>query len=129
MRVLLVDDDDSLRRALARAIRLARFEVEAFKSVEALAARGVPERDACLVLDVDLPGIGGIAFRRMLAVVGRDLPTIFITAHEHAEVSEPLAVLGPVAVLYKPFDRKDLLEAIRKACGRSKAVRAPKHPP
>jgi FixJ family two-component response regulator len=115
MRVLLVDDDDSLRRALARAIRLARFEVEAFKSVEALAARGIPERDACLVLDVDLPGIGGIAFKRMLAQAGRDLPTIFVTALEPGEVSEPLAALAPVAVLYKPFDMKDLLEAIGRA--------------
>ena len=115
MRVLLVDDDDSLRRALARAIRLARFEVEAFKSVEALAARGVPEHDACLVLDVDLPGIGGIAYKRTLAQAGRDLPTIFITALEPREVSEPLAALSPVAVLYKPFNKKDLLQAIRKA--------------
>ena len=49
MLVLLVDDDDSLRRALARTIRLAKFEVEAFKSVEALLARGVPERDLALV--------------------------------------------------------------------------------
>jgi FixJ family two-component response regulator len=115
MRVLLVDDNDSLRRALARAIRLARFEVEAFKSVEALAARGVPEHDACLVLDVDLPGIGGIAFKRTLAQAGRDLPTIFITALEPRDLSEPLAALAPVAVLYKPFNKKDLLEAIRQA--------------
>jgi FixJ family two-component response regulator len=115
MRVLLVDDDDSLRRALARAIRLASFEVEAFKSVEALAARGIPDYGACLVLDVDLQGIGGIAFKRMLAQAGRDLPTIFITALEPGEVGEPLAALGPVAVLYKPFDMKDLLEAIGRA--------------
>lgn len=63
--VLLVDDDSSLRRALARAIRLAGFDVEVFQSVESLLARGVPERDACLVLDVDLPGIGGIEGPRM----------------------------------------------------------------
>ena len=72
MHVLLVDDDDSLWRALARTIRLAGFEVEAFESVETLLARGVPERDVCLVLDVDLPGIDGIlsnaqAAQRLLA--------------------------------------------------------------
>lgn len=115
MRVLLVDDNDSLRRALARTMRLARFEVEAFKSVEALLARGLPADDACLVLDVDLPGIGGIAFRRTLAQAGRDLPTIFITALEPGDVSEPLAALAPVAVLYKPFNKEDLLEAIGQA--------------
>ena len=116
MLVLLVDDDDSLRRALARTIRLAKFEVEAFESVEALLARGIPEHDACLVLDVDLPGIGGIEFKRTLAEAGHDLPTIFITALERADVSEPLAALAPVAVLYKPFSKRDLLEAIGQAC-------------
>ena len=115
--MLLVDDDSSLRRALARAIRLAGFDVEAFQSVEGLLARGVPERDACLVLDVDLPGIGGIEFKRTLAAAGRDLPTIFITALEPVEVDESLANLAPVAVLYKPFDKEDLLKAIGRVRG------------
>ena len=114
--MLLVDDDDSLRRGLARTIRLAGFEVEAFRSVEALLGRGIPECDACLVLDVDLPGIGGIEFKRTLVAAGRDLPTIFITALEPAEVNKPLAALAPVAVLYKPFNKEDLLEAIGRAC-------------
>jgi FixJ family two-component response regulator len=115
--VLLVDDDDSLRRALARTIRMAGFEVEAFPSVEALLTRGVPERNACLVLDLDLPGIGGIELKRTLVDAGHDIPTIFITALDPAEVGEPLAALAPVAVLYKPFNKKDLLEAIGRACG------------
>ena len=115
--MLLVDDDESLRRALARTIRLAGFEVQAFQSVEALLAHGVPERDACLVLDVDLPGIGGIELKRTLSEAGRDLPTIFITALEPGEVGVSLAALAPVAVLYKPLDKKDLLEAIGRARG------------
>lgn len=115
--VLLVDDDDSLRRALARTIRLAGFEIETFESVEALLAQGVPEEHACLVLDVDLPGIGGIEFRRTLADAGRDVPTIFITGLEPADVTESLAALAPVAVLYKPFNKDDLLAAIGRACG------------
>jgi FixJ family two-component response regulator len=116
LHVLIVDDDDSLRRALARTIRLAGFEVEAFQSVEALLAHGMPECDACLVLDVDLPGIGGIELKRTLTEAGRDLPTIFITALEPTDVSTPLTALAPVAVLYKPFDKKALLEAIGRAC-------------
>lgn len=114
--MLVVDDDDSLRRALARSIRLAGFEVEAFRSVEALIAHGIPETDACLVLDVDLPGIGGSELKRSLARAGRDLPTIFITALEPHQVGASLAALAPVAVLYKPFDQRDLLEAIGRAC-------------
>ena len=115
--MLLVDDDDSLRRALVRTIRLAGFEVDAFRSVTALLARGVPERSACLVLDVDMPGIGGVDFKRTLVEAGRDLPTVFITALEPAEVGDSLAAFAPLAVLYKPFNKKDLLEAIGRAHG------------
>lgn len=115
--MLLVDDDESLRRALARSIRLAGFEVAVFQSVESLIAQGVPERDACLVLDVDLPGIDAIEFKRALADGGRDLPTIFITALEPAQIGAALSALDPVAVLYKPFNQDALLEAIGRACG------------
>jgi len=117
LRVLLVDDDDSVRRALARAIRRAGFDVQAFRSVEALQALGLPEGEACLVLDVNLPGIDGIAFKQALSAGSNDLPTIFITALEPAKVSEALAALSPVAVLYKPFDNDDLIAAIERAHG------------
>jgi FixJ family two-component response regulator len=112
-----VDDDESLRRALARTIRLAGFEVETFPTVEALLARGLPDADACLVLDVDLPGISGIELKRTLVVARRDLPTVFITALAAEEVDEPLAALAPVAVLHKPFNKDDLLAAIGRARG------------
>lgn len=115
--MLLVDDDESLRRALVRAIRLAGFEVAAFASVESLIAHGVPEHDACLVLDVDLPGIGAVALKQALADGSRDLPTIFITALEPAQIAATLAAFDPVAVLYKPFNQNALLEAIDRACG------------
>jgi FixJ family two-component response regulator len=118
LRVLLVDDDDSLRRALVRTIRLAGYRVDGYASVEALVAAGVPERDACLVLDVNMPGIGGIAFKRRLVEGGRDLPTIFITALEPQDVDTPLAAFAPVAVLYKPFKNEALLDAIGRACDR-----------
>jgi CheY-like chemotaxis protein len=63
--------------------------------VEALLARGIPERDACIVLDVDLPGIGGIELKRTLIAAKRDLPTVFITALPPVEVRKPLAALSP----------------------------------
>ena len=117
LRVLLVDDDDSVRRALARTIRCAGMDVRAFRSVEALVAHGLPEHDACLVLDVNMPGIDGIAFKRALAAMGNDLPTIFITALEPEKVDAALAALSPVAVLHKPFNNNELLDAIERAHG------------
>lgn len=115
--VLIVDDDASLRKALARTIRVTGFEAHGYDSVEALLEAGMPEHDACLILDVDLPGCGGIAFKKMLSKTGRDLPTIFITALERERVSETLAALDPIAVLYKPFSNEELLAAIDRARG------------
>jgi FixJ family two-component response regulator len=115
--VLLVDDDDSLRRALLRTIRLAGFDAYGYESVESLLIAGIPESNALLVLDVDMPGIGGIAFKRTLVRAGRDVPTIFITALEPEDVSVPLAALGPVMVLYKPIRTDVLLHAIERTGG------------
>lgn len=121
--MLLVDDDDSLRRALVRTIRLEGFDVAGYASVAALIAAGVPERDACLVLDVNMPGVSGIAFKRTLVDAGRDLPTVFITALEPDDVGASLAAVAPVAVLYKPFKNADLLAAIGRAAAGAERAR------
>jgi FixJ family two-component response regulator len=115
--VLLVDDDESLRRALQRAIRLGGFTVEAYPSVDALFAHGLPGRGSCLVLDVDLPAISGIDLKRSLVEAHLDLPTIFITALEPSKVNDVLIAFEPVAVLYKPFDKAALMDALRRASG------------
>ena len=114
--MLLVDDDESLRRALVRALRLAGFDVEVFASAESFLARGVEDDDACLVLDIDLPGMDGIACKRKLEASGRDLPTVFITALPAAEIRGPMTAFSPVAVLYKPFNKDDLIAAVGRAC-------------
>ena len=111
-RVLLIDNDASLRRALGRLMRLAGFEVESFASVEALLDSGSLGQEACLVLDVDMPGAGGIEFKQALVEAGRDRPTVFITASEREGLDAQLARLHPVAVLRKPFTKEDLLEAL-----------------
>ena len=116
LNVLLVDDDESLRRALARAIRLAGFDVEAFASAEVFLAHADSDSGACLVLDVDLPGMDGIDCKRVLEASDRHLPTVFITALPASQVSASLAALAPVAVLYKPFNKDELIAAIEEAC-------------
>ena len=120
--VTLVDDDDSLRRALTRAIRLAGFEIDAFESAEALLASRVPHEHSCLILDIDLPGIDGIDLKRALARKGCDMPTVFITALGPSRMGEALAALAPVAVLYKPFDKSALLEAIERGYGFHRSI-------
>jgi FixJ family two-component response regulator len=113
--VLLVENDPSVRRALTRTMQYAGFEVESFASAEALLASGVLEADASLVLDVDMPGIGGAELRQALIESGRDRPTIFITASEREGLDAQLSRLSPVAVLRKPFNKEELLEALARA--------------
>jgi FixJ family two-component response regulator len=114
--VLIVDDNAALRAALVRSMRHAGLSAEAFDSAEALLAHGVPERDACLVLDLKLPGLDGAALSHRLAESGRDLPTVFITAQAPEDVQRPPGG-GAAEVLHKPFDKKHLLDAIGRACG------------
>lgn len=115
-RIVLIDDDDSLRRALGRAIRLAGYDVQAFRSADEFARVGGCNSRDCLVLDVNLPGTSGIEFRNALAAAGANPPTIFITALDCADTDETLTALAPVAVLHKPFTNDDLMHAIGLAC-------------
>lgn len=116
MRVLLVDDDPSLLRALTRALHRAGFGVSAFASVEDFLRHGEPVECRCLVLDVDLPDIGLQSFRQALVAAGSSVPIIFITALEPRELGDPLSGLAPTAVLQKPFSNHSLLTAVERAC-------------
>jgi FixJ family two-component response regulator len=109
-KIVLVDDDDSLRRALARRLRLAGYDVQAFRSAEETIAARPCWSSACLVLDVDLPGMDGIAYRHALNVAGLDPPTVFITALDRGDVKQRMR--EPAVVLHKPFHNDELLVAI-----------------
>jgi FixJ family two-component response regulator len=114
LRVLLVDNDASLRRALARTVRRAGFDVECFASIAALVASGAAKRGGCLVLDIDLPGVGGIDLDQALTGCRQQLPTVFITASGREGRGDLLASLAPVAVLDKPFDGQALLAVLTR---------------
>jgi FixJ family two-component response regulator len=111
-RVLLVDNDASLRRALVRTLQHAGFDVMAFASAEALLASGAVLGGGCLVLDVELPGVGGVELKRALVASGNDLPTVFITASARESLAAQLATFAPLGVLHKPFRSEALLDAL-----------------
>ena len=114
--VMLVEQDDSLRRALVRTLQFAGFDVASFGSVDALLAAGDIGHDACLVLDADALGAGGVELKQALDGAGRGLPTIFTTASGSEALAARLAGLAPVAVLHKPFGKDELLGALGRAC-------------
>jgi FixJ family two-component response regulator len=120
-RIIVLDDDESVCRALARLLRSYGYEVSAFASAGALLASGLPEDTCCLVLDVRMPEMGGVELAEHLHASGRRVPTVFVTAHETEDLRS-LALQG-APVLQKPVDAGRLIAAIDAASGGGAARR------
>jgi FixJ family two-component response regulator len=116
--VFVVDDDDSLRRALERLLRAEGYTVEGFASAEAYLARAAHEGPGCLLLDLALPGIDGLALHARLARDAEALPVVFLSGHADIPASVRAMKLGAIDFLTKPADDKVLLAAVRAALAR-----------
>ncbi len=117
--MIVVDDDASMRRALRRQLQIAGFNPLVFQSAEELLASEFPADDTCLLLDVWMPGMNGIELFRDLAAAGRQLPTILMSGFDDERTRQIMRQAEPVARLFKPFEEKQLLRAIRKALSKS----------
>jgi FixJ family two-component response regulator len=123
--VFLVDDDASVRRALARLIKSAGHNVQTFASArEFLDTSADAEEAACLILDVRMPGLTGIDLQRELQTMNRNLPIVFITGHGDIPMSVKAMKAGAVDFLPKPVKDTDLLRAIERAIARACRDRA-----
>jgi FixJ family two-component response regulator len=117
--IAIVDDDDALRNSLDNLLRSVGFRVHGFASAEAfLQAQPAPET-ACLLLDVRLPGMNGLALQRQLVAAHGSLPIIFVTAYADDDVRARALAAGAVAFLSKPFREEELLAAIEAALTQS----------
>ena len=119
--VLLVDDDDAVRRSLGRLLKANGFRVEAFASAEELLSSPPVPGPRCLVLDVRLPGLDGLATQRLLAERGDEVPIVFITGHGDVPMSVAAMKAGAVDFLQKPVREADLVPAISSALETSRA--------
>ena len=116
--VLLVEDDDGMRAALARVLSVAGYDVRHFASAEAFqAAVGAvpPPRAVCLVLDLRLPGISGLELMQWMKARSFGLPVVMVTAFDHASTHEQARQAGAASCLLKPFAGQALLAAVRGA--------------
>jgi two-component system response regulator FixJ len=113
--VVVVDDDPSIRKALARLLRSASLEVEVFGSAGDLLARNGSLRPACLVIDVHLPDMNGISLLRQLVAAEPGRPVVMITGDRDPELRLRALQEGAAAVLVKPFDEDQLLDEVRRA--------------
>ena len=117
--MIVVDDDASMRRALRTQLQVLRFNVLVCQSAEELLTSEFPAGDACLLLDVWMPGMNGIGLCRSLAASGRHLPTILMSGFDDEQTRQIMREAKPIASLFKPFEEKQLLRAIRKALNKN----------
>jgi FixJ family two-component response regulator len=121
--VFVVDDDATIREALRSLLRSVGLQVELFATTREFLARQRPDVPSCLVLDVRLPGTGGLDFQRQLSEAGIHIPIIFITGHGDIPMSVRAMKAGAVEFLTKPFRDQDLLDAIQVALEKDGAGR------
>jgi FixJ family two-component response regulator len=115
--VSIVDDDASLRRSLRNLLMSAGLRAETFESAEVFLESGALGNTGCLVLDLRMPGMGGLGLLRRLADSGTRIPVIILTAHADDDMRQRMLQVGATAFLEKPVRGPALLQAIRSALG------------
>lgn len=116
--VYVVDDDDSLRKALTRLLHAAGYDVRGYASAGDFAISDRDNRRGCVLLDVRMPGPSGLDLQEVLAKEDEPLPVIFLTAYGDVPTSVHAMKAGAVDFLTKPIKREVLLNAVRAALAR-----------
>jgi len=113
--VAIVDDDESVRRALEGLLKAVGFRAIGFPSAEEFLNSGQQHNTACLVTDIRMPGMSGLDLQARLNSQNVKIPTIFITAHGDANMRMQALRAGAVEFLAKPFNDDVLLEHVKAA--------------
>jgi two-component system response regulator FixJ len=121
----VVDDDDAVRRSLGMLLLTAGYEVQTYPNAEALLEAGPPPGLACLVVDVRMPGMDGVALIGALREKGKNLPVVVVTGHGDVPLAVRAMKAGACDFLEKPYREEELLAAIASA---SETPVAPSHP-
>jgi FixJ family two-component response regulator len=122
--VFIVEDDDSMRRALSNLFQSVGLEVRIFASAAEMLQGELPDVAGCLVLDIRLPGLSGLDFQSELAKANIHIPIIFMTGHGDIPMSVRAMKGGAVDFLTKPFRDQDMLDAVTVAIERDRSRRA-----
>ena len=117
--VVAVDDDFRVRESLQSLIESAGYAPVVFSSAEEFLQSGTLTAATCVITDVRMPGMDGIELQRRIRLERPDLPIIFISAHNHAEIRQQALDDGAVDFLYKPFNAADLLKVIQAALAKT----------
>lgn len=121
--VFIVDDDESVRKALSRLIKSVDLKVETFSSANDFLKRDPYDGPACLVLDIRMPGLSGLDLQAELAKSERTSSIVFITGHGNIPMSVQAIKAGAVDFLEKPFEEQALLDAVHLAIQKDRLVK------
>jgi len=121
--VFVVDDDPLVRDSVADLLNSAGFAVQTFGSAAEFVQCRRPDVPACLILDVELPGLSGLDLQAELAKSGIEMPIVFLTGHGDIPMSVRAMKAGAVEFLTKPFGKQELLDAVKEALLRDGEVR------
>jgi FixJ family two-component response regulator len=120
--VFVVDDDSSVRESIEQLVEAAGWYPEVFGSAEEFLRQPRPKGPSCLILDVGLPDLNGLEVQKRIAKGCGEMPIIFITGRSDVRTTVQAMKAGAVEFLTKPFSPQALLEAVRSALERSKAL-------
>jgi FixJ family two-component response regulator len=121
--VYVIDDDESMRRALTNLFQSVRLRVEVFGSAIELVQSSLPDVASCLVLDIRLPGLSGLDFQAELAEANIHIPIIFMTGHGDIPMTVRAMKAGAIDFLTKPFRHQEMLDAVATAIERDRKRR------
>ncbi len=113
--VAIVDDDDLMRSALQGLLKAVGLPAQAFASAEEFLNSGQQNQTACLIADIQMPGMSGLELQTQLNADRCRIPIIFITAHGDEKMRMQALRAGAVEFLAKPFDDEALLVSVRAA--------------
>jgi FixJ family two-component response regulator len=113
--ISIVDDDQLMRDSMRQLVKSFGFAVAAFPSAMAFLKSPDLDETACLIADVQMPGITGDELYRRLIDDGRTIPTILVTAYPNDRVRTRALGDGVICYLHKPFDQNNLMSCVRKA--------------
>ncbi len=122
--VFVVDDDESIRKALKRLLRAHGYNVITFESAEAFLSSGWRGTEGCVIVDMRLPGMSGQELYQELLSTPCMYPVIFMTAHDTPQWREWVLKSKAVAYLRKPFDQQMLLDALHLIAARRQSPKA-----
>ena len=115
--IAIVDDDEDVREAIRELMRAIGFTAEVFSSADSFLRSPHVSRTACLIADVNMPGMSGLDLCKRLSELGIVMPTILITAYPTEQTRSLARAAGVIKYLTKPFDEADLIDGVRIALG------------